>query len=107
MESSNFRLRSLLLEIDRHLTDNERKQLSFLIGSDDIPRRYIDMITKDPSTPLNAIWELLFDRRLITTDNVNYLIERLKKISREDLAEKLKQYCPVSFSLSATPSTEE
>jgi hypothetical protein len=35
-----------------------------------------------------------------------YLIERLDKIRRLDLAESLKNYCPVPFSLSATLSSE-
>lgn len=107
MERPSFQLRSLLLKIDRQLTDDERKRLSFLIGPDDIPRRYIDIIAKDPSRSLTDIWELLFDRRLITSDNVNYLIERLNQLPRADLAELLKQYSPVPFSLSTTPSVED
>ncbi|CAF4307711.1 unnamed protein product, partial [Adineta steineri] len=39
-------------------------------------------------------------------DNVNYLIERLDKIQRPDLVQLLKNYCPLPFSLSATPTAE-
>lgn len=106
MERSDFRLRSVLLDIDRQLTNKERQQLCFLIGSEDIPRRHIDAIAKDGSTSMTDIWEILFDRRKITIDNVNYLIERLEKIQRADLVELLKTYCPVPFSLSASPSAE-
>jgi hypothetical protein len=106
MERSDFRLRSLLLEIDRHLLNKERQQLCFLIGCEDVPRRYLDVIAKDGSEPMNDIWEILFDRRKITVNNVNYLIERLEKIERFDLVDLLRNYCPLPFSLSAIPSTE-
>lgn len=106
MERSNFRLRSLLLEIDRNLTSGDRQKLCFLIGCEDVPRRHLDAIAKDNSTPMTDIWEILFDRRKITVNNVNYLIERLEKIERADLAEILRNYCPVPFSLSTAPSTE-
>ena len=52
---------------------------------------------------MNDIWETLFDRRKMTFNNVNYLIVRLETIERFDLVERLKNYCPVPFSLSATP----
>ncbi len=58
------------------------------------------------SALMNDIWEILFDRRKITVDNVSYLVERLVKLQRFDLAELLKNYCTLPFSLSATPSTE-
>jgi len=106
MDRADFKLRSILLEIDRQLDDRERQQLCFLIGSEDVPRRYLDMIAKDGSKPMNDIWEILFDRRKMTVNNVSYLVERLVKLQRLDLAELLKNYCPLSFSLSATPSTE-
>ncbi|CAF2877413.1 unnamed protein product [Rotaria sp. Silwood2] len=106
MTRSDFKLRTLLLEIDRHLTNVDRQRLCFLIGCEDVPRRLLDIIAKDGSAPMTDIWEALFDRRKITINNVNYLIERLGKIERLDLAELLKNYCPLPFSLSATPSTE-
>ncbi|CAF1236862.1 unnamed protein product [Rotaria sordida] len=106
MERSDFRLRTLLLEIDRHLTNVDRQRLCFLIGCEDVPRRLLDIIAKDGSASMTDIWEILFDRRKITVNNVNYLIERLEKIQRLDLAELLKKYCPMPFSLSTTPSTE-
>jgi len=46
------------------------------------------------------------DRRKITINNVNDLIERLEKIQHLDLAELLRNYYPLPFSLSAAPSTE-
>ncbi|CAF1199125.1 unnamed protein product [Adineta steineri] len=106
MERSNFRLRTILLEIDQQLTNDQRKRLSFLIGCEDAPRRLIDTVAKDGSASMTDIWEALFDRRKITADNVNYLIERLEKIQRLDLVQLLKNYCPLPFSLSATPSAE-
>ncbi|CAF1145999.1 unnamed protein product [Adineta steineri] len=106
MERSNFRLRTILLEIDQQLTNDQRKRLSFLIGCEDAPRRLIDTVAKDGSASMTDIWEALFDRRKITADNVNYLIERLDKIQRFDLVQLLKDYCPLPFSLSATPSAE-
>ena len=106
MDRSDFKLRSVLLEIDRQLTNNERKQLCFLIGPEDVSRRLLDVIAKDNSASMNDIWEVLFDRRKITISNVNYLIERLENIGRRDLVELLRNYCPLPFSLSATPSTE-
>jgi len=106
MERSDFRLRSILLAIDEKLTNNERQRLCFLIGPEDVPRRLLDVIVKDGSASMNDIWETLFDRRKITVNNVNYLIVRLEEIERFDLVELLKDYCPVPFSLSATPLTE-
>jgi hypothetical protein len=106
MDRSDFRLRSLLIDIDRNLKNDERKTLCFLIGCEDVPRRLIDAVSNDSSTSMHEIWETLFDRRKITVNNVNYLVERLIEIERIDLAERLKNYCPVPFSLSATPTTE-
>ncbi|CAF3023334.1 unnamed protein product [Rotaria socialis] len=106
MDRSDFRLRSLLLQVDRDLTDVERQKFCFLIGCDDVPRRYLDAIAKDNSASMTSIWETLFDRRKITVNNVNYIIERLDKIQRLDLAELLRNYCPLPFSLSTAPSTE-
>jgi hypothetical protein len=106
MERSDFRLRSILLAIDEKLTNNERQRLCFLIGCEDVPRRLIDVITKDGSASMNDIWETLFDRRKLTINNVNYLIVRLGEIERFDLVELLKNYCPVPFSLSAAPLIE-
>ncbi|CAF1118262.1 unnamed protein product [Rotaria sp. Silwood1] len=106
MERSDFRLRTLLLQIDRHLTNTDRQRLCFLIGCEDVPRRLLDVIAKDGSASMTDIWESLFDRRKITTNNVNYLIERLGKIERFDLVELLKNYCPLPFSLATIPSTE-
>ena len=106
MDRADFKLRSILLEIDRNLGNKERQQLCFLIGSEDVPRRYLDVIAKDGSASMNDIWEALFDRRKMTVNNVSYLVERLVKIQRLDLVELLKNYCPLPFSLSATPSTE-
>lgn len=105
MARSDFRLRGLLLDIDRQLTDGERKTLCFLIGCEDVPRRLIDAVTNHNAVSMEAIWETLFDRRKITVDNVNYLVERLEKVERFDLAERLKDYCPMPFSLSTTPTT--
>lgn len=105
MARADFKIRSILLQIDRDLENKERQQLCFLIGSDDVPRRYLDVIAKDGSAPMSNIWEVLFDRRKITVSNVSYLIERLEKLPRLDLADLLKNYCPLPFSLSATPST--
>lgn len=104
MERADFKLRAILIDIDRHLDNKERQQLCFLIGCEDVPRRYLDLIAKDGSTSMNDIWEILFDRRKITVSNVNYLVERLEKLQRFDLADMLKSYCPVPFSLSAAPS---
>ena len=104
MERSNFRLRSLLIEIDRHLTNADRQKLCFLIGCEDVPRRLLDIVTKDGAPAMNDVWEALFDRRKITTNNVNYLIERLDRIERSDMAELLRNYCPISLSLSTIPT---
>jgi hypothetical protein len=106
MERSDFRLRSILLAIDEKLTNNERQRLCFLIGCEDVPRRLLDIVAKDSSAPMTDIWQTLFDRRMITNNNVNYLTERLVKIERLDLAQLLRNYCPISFSLSTTPSAE-
>lgn len=106
MARSDFRLRSLLLDIDRQLTDENRKMLVFLIGSEDIPRRLLDSIANDRSASMHDVWEILFDRRKIAVDNVEYLAERLEKIQRSDLAQRLKDYCPLPFSLTTTPMPE-
>ncbi len=50
----------------------------------------------------------LFSKLILSMLGVNIviIIERLIKIGREDLAELLKNYCPVPFSISTAPSTE-
>ena len=106
MARSDFRLRSLLIEIDRQLTDDNRKMLVFLIGSEDIPRRLLDANARDGSALMYDVWEALFDRRKIAADNVEYLAERLEKIQRSDLARLLRDYCPLPFSLTTTPISE-
>lgn len=103
MDRADFRLRALLLDVEQHLNEDERRKLVFLIGCEDIPRRLLDAYSKDTSQSMSDIWETLFDRRKITTNNVNYLIERLDKLKRADLVQMLKNYCPVPFSLSASP----
>ena len=103
MARSEFELRVLLLRIDEHLSTNERKELCFLFGPDDVPRRLTDAVIENSSKSLEAIWETLFDRQKITAENVNYLVERLIKIKRTDLAEMLRGHSPMPFSFSATP----
>ena len=105
MDRADFKLRAILIDIDRHLDDKERQQLCFLFGSEDVPRRHLDVIAKNGSASMNDIWEILFDRRKITVNNVSYLIERLEKLERLDLVEMLKNYCPLPFSLSAEPTS--
>ncbi|CAF1142636.1 unnamed protein product [Adineta steineri] len=96
MEQNNFRLRSLRLDIDQQLTNDQLKKLSFFIGCKDASRRLLDTVAKDESTSMTDISEALFNRRKITADNVNYLIERF------DLVKLFKNGCLVPFSLSAT-----
>ena len=103
MARSEFNLRALLLRVDEHLSTHERKELCFLFGPDDIPRRLTDAVINNSSHSLELIWETLFDRQKITVENVNYLVERLIKIKRTDLAELLKDYSPMPFSLSTVP----
>lgn len=103
MQRNDFRLRVLLLRIDENLSMNERKELCFLFGPDDVPRRLTDVVIKDPKQTLELIWETLFDREKINAENVNYLVERLIKIHRTDLAEMLREYSPVPFSYSTVP----
>ncbi|UJR25122.1 hypothetical protein I4U23_006481 [Adineta vaga] len=103
MARADFRLRSLLLKIDQQLTNDERKRLCFIIGCEDVPRRVLEVVERNNAAPMTDIWEALFDRRKIAMDNVNYLIERLQKIERFDLAELLKNCYPLQFSLSAQP----
>ncbi|CAF1166277.1 unnamed protein product [Adineta ricciae] len=103
MERANYALRTLLLRIDQQLTNDERRDLCFLVGCEDVPRRILDPVIKDSAAPMIEVWEALFDRRKITTGNVDYLIERLTRINRLDLAELLKNFCPLPFSLSTRP----
>jgi hypothetical protein len=66
----------------------------------------LDITAKEGSAPMTDVWGKLFDPRKVTGNNVNYLIERLVKMQRLDLAKSLQNYCPLPFSLSAAPSTE-
>ena len=103
MDRANYKLRTVLLQIDQQLSNDERRDLCFLIGCEDVPRRILDTVIKDNAAPMTEVWEALFDRRKITIGNVDYLIERLTRINRVDLVLLLKNFCPVPFSLSTHP----
>ncbi|CAF1182111.1 unnamed protein product [Didymodactylos carnosus] len=76
--------RGLLLHIHFALSDEDAKNLKFMVGND-IPRR---LENKD----LIEVFSELIQRNKISPDNFDYLIKQLETIERPDLAEHLKEY---------------
>ncbi|CAF1221526.1 unnamed protein product, partial [Didymodactylos carnosus] len=85
MEPMN-RCRSILLQVQERLSDDDRKKLHFLVG-DIIPRGLRD----DPSIggTLNLL-EALFDRGKISSQDFSYLIEVFETIDCSDAANRLR-----------------
>ena len=91
MEDKDLRFRTLLMSIDDKLSHDNRLSLGFLLN-DDVPRREIDAISRDSRVSMNNVWEALISRQKIGPDDVQYLIDRLKKIQRIDLVRQLEHY---------------
>ena len=91
MDQNHLKLRTLLIDIEGKLSNDDRAMLGFLLVGD-VPRRDLDRIARDNRESMNIIWEALIDRQKITSDNVDYLILRFEKIQRLDLVRQLKQH---------------
>ena len=78
--------RALLLKLQDHLSDADRRRLHFLVG-DIIPRQIRD----DPSLngTLNLL-ETLFDQALINEQDFSYLIHAFNQIRCYDAVNRLK-----------------
>ena len=91
MEDKDLRFRTLLMSIDENLSRDNRDMLGFLLN-DDVPRREIDAIRRDNRASMSNVWEALISRQKISPDDVQYLIDCLKKIQRIDLVRRLEHY---------------
>ena len=97
-------MRTILLDIDEKLSNEERKKLCFLIGHGDVPRRTLESVTSNRSNSMVEIWENLFDRGKISISDVSYITERLHRLGRSDLVRLLDQYQSIHFSITTQPT---
>ncbi|CAF4380621.1 unnamed protein product [Didymodactylos carnosus] len=79
---NDYELRKLLLNTEFALSDDDKDYLIFVIGSD-IGKRL-------QNSKLIDVFEALIERNKISSNNLDYLIERLEAIKRLDVAQYLK-----------------
>jgi hypothetical protein len=90
MEEQIFEFRVLLIQLSNQLSDNNREEFHFIVGSI-VPRKLRDDCT--PSGTLHLL-EFLFDRNLISNQHFDYLIHAFREISFYDAVERLEgSYC--------------
>ena len=80
-----FYFRLVLIKVQESLSDSDRKQLHFFF-SDDIPRHL--QSDRSLETSLEVL-QTLCDRLKISSDNVDYLINGLNAIQRDDCVQLL------------------
>ncbi|CAF1521052.1 unnamed protein product [Didymodactylos carnosus] len=83
---NDYELRKLLLNTEFALSDDDKDYLIFVIGSD-IGKRL-------QNSKLIDVFEALIERNKISSNNLDYLIERLEAIKRLDVAQYLKEHKP-------------
>ncbi|CAF1286720.1 unnamed protein product [Didymodactylos carnosus] len=75
--------RKILLDTKFKLSDDDKQNLMFIIGSD---------VAKNlENSELTKVFEALIQRNKLSSNDLNYLIVRLETIKRHDLAENLKR----------------
>ncbi len=86
MSMDSYQLRAIILKIQNHLSDDDRKRLHFFFGND-IPRRIRD----DPSLggTLNLM-ECLFDQDKINEQDFTFLINTFDEINCFDAVKILR-----------------
>ncbi|CAF0876077.1 unnamed protein product [Didymodactylos carnosus] len=84
----NKALRALLVKVNDHLSDYDRRRLHFLL-TDIIPRRLRDDPTIGGTLDL---LESLFDRAMISGQDFNYLITAFKEIECYDAEQRLREH---------------
>jgi len=90
MEEQIFEFRVLLIQLSNQLSDNNREEFHFIVGSI-VPRKLRDDCT--PSGTLHLL-EFLFDRNLINNQHFDYLIHAFREIRFYDAVERLEgSYC--------------
>ncbi len=86
MEEQILEFRVLLVQLSNQLSDGNREDLHFIVGSL-VPRKLRDDCT--PSGTLHLL-EFLFDRTLISDQHFDYLIHAFHEIGCCDAVERLK-----------------
>ncbi|CAF1588216.1 unnamed protein product [Didymodactylos carnosus] len=81
---NEYELRKLLLDTQFALSDNDKDYLVFVIG--------LDIGKHLQNSKLVHVFEALIQRNKISSNNLNYLIERLETIKRPDVAQYLKGF---------------
>ena len=81
-----MQLRAVLIQLSDQLSDTDRKALHFYIGP------YVSRNDRDDCTSNGTLrlFEILFDRCIVSDDNVDYLIRGFERIRCVDAAENLK-----------------
>lgn len=90
-----MQLRALLIQLSDQLSDTDRNALHFYIGP------YVSRKDRDDCTPTGTLhlFEILFDRSIVSDDNVDYLIRGFETIRCTDASEKLKSRCIVQITI--------
>jgi hypothetical protein len=87
----NIRLRSIILNLQDRLSNDDRKRLHFYLGND-VPRRIRD----DPSLGGTlSLMDSLFDQDKINDEDFSYLINAFDDIHCADAARLLKGDFPI------------
>lgn len=86
MQMDKHRLRTIILKIEKRLTDADRQRLHFYLG-DDIPRRIRDDTTLKGT--LNVM-DTLIDRDQINENDLKLLIDAFTVIQCTDAVKLLK-----------------
>ena len=81
---SDLAFRTLLLDLDDEMSDEERKRFVFLIG-DDIPKR-------SRAEPLAEVFTILIDRGRISETDCSYLEMILDRMKLTKSAYKIARY---------------
>ncbi|KAM7423544.1 hypothetical protein PAMA_000071 [Pampus argenteus] len=82
---SDLQFKAVLLEISNQLSPDELDRLKFLCGN--IGKRDLEKI----DTGIR-LFQIMTERCDLTTTNTQYLTDRLKRIQRPDLVEKLNNF---------------
>lgn len=83
---ADTRFRLILTEVDEDLSDQDRKRLHFVIGNV-IPKR----LREHPTVADTVIlWETLFERGKISSDDFQFLIDTFDGIGCHRAARKLR-----------------
>jgi Death effector domain len=87
--------RALLIQLSDQLSNADREALHFYIGP------YVTRTNREDCTSTGTLhlFEILFDRCIVSEDDVDYLIRVFERIRCNDAAEKLKSLCATQVTI--------